>query len=132
MKAARLIAVAVDENPELAGLARQVKERAGSFVANRYTMRNAERQMELYQRRVAPATEQLVSSSQNAYAGAVGFADLIDSERTLISIRRMVAQAQIEREERLAELGAFAGVDIETLARPEKASATRAASLPVQ
>jgi outer membrane protein TolC len=96
-------------------------------------MRNAERQMELYQRRAAPATEVLVSSSQNAdAAGAVGFADLIDSERTLISIRRMVAQAQIEREERLAELGAFAGVDIETLGRPEKASATRAASLPVQ
>ena len=133
MKAARLIAVAVDENPELAGLARQVKNRAGSFVANLYIMRNAERQMELYQRRAAPATEVLVSSSQNAdAAGAVGLADLIDSERTLISIRRMVAQAQIEREERLAELGAFAGVDIETLGRPEKASATRAASLPVQ
>ena len=44
MKAARLIAVAVDENPELAGLARQVKDRAGSFVSNLYIMRNAERQ----------------------------------------------------------------------------------------
>ena len=64
MKAARLIAVAVDENPELAGLARQVKNRAGSFVANLYIMRNAERQMELYQRRAAPATEVLVSSSR--------------------------------------------------------------------
>ena len=117
-----------------AGRARPAGERPRrEFVANLYIMRNAERQMELYQRRAAPATEVLVSSSQNAdAAGAVGFADLIDSERTLISIRRMVAQAQIEREERLAELGAFAGVDIETLARPEKASATRAASLPVQ
>ena len=133
MKAARPIAVAVDENPELSGLARQVKDRAGSFVANLYIMRNAEREMELYQRRVAPATEQLVGSSQNAYAaGAVGFAILIDSERMLISIRRMVVQAQIEREERLGELGALAGVDVETLGRSEKASATRAASLPAQ
>ena len=132
MKTARLIAVAVDENPELAGLARQVKERAGSFVANRYTMRNAERQMELYQRRVAPATEKLVSSSQNAYAGAVGFADLIDSERMLISVRRMVADAQIEREKRLVELEALAGVDIETLGRPKSASATQPTSLLVQ
>jgi outer membrane protein TolC len=133
MKAARPIAVAVDENPELAGLARQVKDRAGSFAANLYIMRNAERQMEWYQRRVAPATEQLVSSSQNAYAaGAVGFEDLIDSERMLISIRRMVVQAQIEREERLGELGALADVDVETLGQTEKASATRAASLPAQ
>ena len=43
------------------------------------------------------------------------FADLIDSERMFISVRRMVAQSQIEREERLAELEALAGVDIETL-----------------
>src|SRR6516164_8241702 len=197
---ARLIAMGVDENPELAGLARQVagridaielarlaylpdlvpsasitgsisqvvgamvmlptklpairaaideaeamtrsakamlrqtgKDRAASFVANLYIMRNAERQTELYQRRVVPAAQVLVSSSQNAYAaGAVGFADLIDSERMLISIRRMVAQAQIEREKRLAELEALAGVDIETLGRSERISATRAASLPVQ
>ena len=31
MKAARLIAVAVDENPELAGLARQVKTAPGAL-----------------------------------------------------------------------------------------------------
>jgi len=96
-------------------------------------MRNAERQTELYRRRVVPAAQQLVSSSQNAYAaGAVGFADLIDSERMLISVRRMVAQAQIEREKRLAELEAFAGVDIETLGRPKSVSATQPGSLPVQ
>ena len=197
---ARLIAVAVDENPELAGLARQVagridaielarlaylpdlvpsasitgsisqvvgamvmlptklpairaaideaeamtrsakamlrqtgKDRAASFVANLYIMRNAERQTELYQRRVVPAAQVLVSSSQNAYAaGAVGFADLIDSERMLISVRRMVAQAQIEREKRLVELEALAGVDIETLGRPESTAATQSGSLPVQ
>jgi outer membrane protein TolC len=73
------------------------------------------------------------SSSQNAYAaGAVGFADLIDSERMLISVRRIVAQAQIERDKRLAELEALAGVDIETLGRPQSASATRPASLAVR
>jgi outer membrane protein, heavy metal efflux system len=197
---ARLIAVAVDENPELAGLARQVagridaielarlaylpdlipsasitgsiaqligamvmlptkipairaaideaeamtrsakamlrqteKDRAASFVANLYVMRNAERQTELYRRRVVPAAQQLVSSSQNAYAaGAVGFVDLIDSERMLISVRRMVAQAQIEREKRLVELEALAGVDIETLGRPERASTTQPTGLPVR
>jgi hypothetical protein len=38
-----------------------------------------------------------------------------------ISVRRMVAEAQIEREQRLAELEALAGVDIETLGRQAKA-----------
>jgi outer membrane protein TolC len=65
---------------------------------------------------VVPSARQLVSSSRDAYAaGTIVFADLIDSERMFISVRRMVAQSQIEREERLADLEALAGVDIETL-----------------
>ena len=163
---AALIAVAVDQNPELAGLARQVagrkdaielaklaylpdvvpsasitgsvsqflsamimlpttfpairaeiadaqameraaeamsrqtgQDRAASFVANLYLMRNAERQTELYRTRVVPAAQQLLSNSQQAYAaGAVPFADLIDSERTYVALRAMVAEVQIERE----------------------------------
>ena len=108
------------------------QDRAASFVANLYIMRNAERQTELYRWRVVPAAQQLVSSSRNAYAaGAVDFADLIDSERTFISVRLMVAQVQIEREKRLAELEALAGVDIETLGRPTTAWTTQPATLPV-
>ena len=91
-------------------------DRAARFVADLYLMRNAERETQLYQTRVVPAARQLVSSSRNAYAaGTIVFADLIDSERMFISVRRMVAQSQIEREQRLAELEALAGVDIETL-----------------
>jgi len=186
---ARLIAVAVDRNPELAALARQVagrkeaielawlaylpdfspsfsingnisqtvstmvmlpttlpqiraaidnaeamarsseavlrqteKDRAASFVANLYLMRNAERQTRFFRHRVAPIVEQLINSSREAYAaGTVQFADLIDSQRTYISVRLLVAEARIEREKRLAELEALAGVDIETLGRPEAA-----------
>jgi outer membrane protein TolC len=94
------------------------RDRAARFVADLYLMRNAERETELYRARVVPAARQLVSSSRNAYAaGAIVFADLIDSERMFISVRRMVAEAQIEREQRLAELEALAGVDFETLGR---------------
>jgi outer membrane protein, heavy metal efflux system len=193
---ARLIAVAVDQNPELAGLARQVAgrkdavdlarlaflpdfvpsgsltgnvsqvletmvmlpttvpairamisdaesmtrsseailrqtehDRAASFVANLIIMRNAERQTELYRRQVVPSVQQLINSSRQDYAaGTVGFADLIDSARTYIGVRLMVAQARIEREKRLAELEAIAGVDIETLSQP----AALQAALPVQ
>jgi outer membrane protein, heavy metal efflux system len=191
---ARLIAVAVEQNPELAALARQVagrknaielatlaylpdfnpsgsvngnisqtvammvmlpttlpqiraaidnaeamarsseaitrqtqKDRAASFVANLYFMRNAERETRFYRRRVVPIVEQLINSSRQAYAaGTVNFAELIDSKRTYISVRLMVAEARIEREKRLAELEALAGVDIETLGQSTVAEAEQA------
>jgi outer membrane protein TolC len=99
-------------------------DRAASFVANLYIMRNAERQAALYQERIVPAAEQLINSSRNDYAsGRLAFADLIDSQRILIAVRRTVAQVKIEREKRLAEIEALAGVDIETLGRPATAGA---------
>ena len=115
------IRAAIDEAQSMtrsseAMLRQTTRDRAARFVADLYLMRNAERETQLYRTRVVPAARQLVSSSRDAYAaGTIVFADLIDSERMFISVRRMVAQSQIEREERLAELEALAGVDIETL-----------------
>jgi outer membrane protein, heavy metal efflux system len=70
-------------------LARQTRrDRAASFVANLYLMRNAERQTVYYQQRVIPAAQQLLTTSREEYtAGTLPFADLIDSERTYISVR---------------------------------------------
>ena len=101
-------------------MARQAKhDRAAGFVAALYAMRNAERQVVLLRQRILPAAEQVLNSSRQAYTtGTVGFADLIDSQRTLLEVRQLIAEARIERERRLAELEALAGVDIETLARP--------------
>ena len=92
------------------------QDRAANFVANLYAMRNAERQVQLYRERVVPAAQQLINSSRSAYAaGTIGFADLVDSERMLLAVRRMMTESQIDREQRLADLEALAGVDIETL-----------------
>lgn len=194
---AQLIAAAVDQNPELAGLARQVEgrrdalelaklayfpdiipsasvtgtlsqtigamvmlptrlpairgaideadamaksteavlqqtrsDRAASFVANLYILRNADRQSALYRQRIVPAAEQLVNSSRSEYAaGSIGFAELIDSLRTLIATRRAVAQIRIEREKRLAEIEALAGRDIETVGRMAKSDCDGGRSL---
>jgi len=108
------------------------QDRAASFVANLYLMRNAERQMQLYRQQIIPAAQALVSSSRAAYAaGAVGFADLVDSERMLLTMRRMLAEVEMEREERLIDLEALAGVDVETLAstaRPETGPAALAST----
>lgn len=99
------------------------QDRAASFVANLYIMRNLERQIVVYRERVMPAAEQLLGSSRQAYAaGTVGFADLIDSERMRITVQLMLAQLQVDREKRLAELEALAGVDIETLGQASTVS----------
>ncbi|HEY8666699.1 MAG TPA: TolC family protein [Tepidisphaeraceae bacterium] len=114
-------------------MARQTRsDRAASFVAALIAMRNAERQVALFRERILPAAQQVLNSSRQAYtAGSVGFADLIDSQRTLLEVRQMIAESRIERERRLAELEALAGVDIETLAGPTTRPATRASTEPV-
>ncbi len=108
------------------------QDRTANFVANLYLMRNAERQAELYRQQIIPAAQALVSSSRDAYAaGTVGFADFVDSERMLLTMRRMLAEVAMEREERLVDLEALAGFDIETVAstaRPEKGSAALAST----
>ncbi len=103
------------------------KDRAASFVANLYLMRNAERQVALYRRSIVPLVRETLASSQQAYAaGQSPFVDLIDSIRTYDAIELMVAEARIEREKRLAELEALAGVDVETLGKPQTAGAVEA------
>lgn len=121
------------EHSSKAMLRQTRSDRAASFVATLYSMRNAQRETRLYQGYVIPAAEQLVVSSRSAYAaGTVSFADLIDSERMLLSVRRTVAETQIESEQRLAELEALAGVDIETLTSPSPAPQPDSAQAPQQ
>lgn len=110
--------------------ARQARsDRAASFVAALYAMRNSERQASLFSTMVLPKAEQALASSRQSYStGAVSFIELIDSQRTLLDVRQLIAEARIEREKRLAELEALAGVDIETLAGPTTTPATRPAT----
>jgi cobalt-zinc-cadmium efflux system outer membrane protein len=98
-------------------MARQARaDRGASFVASLYAMRNAEKLVALYRDTVLPKAEQALGSSRQAYAaGQIAFVELIDSQRTLLDVRLMIAQARIEREKRLAELEALAGVDVESL-----------------
>jgi cobalt-zinc-cadmium efflux system outer membrane protein len=97
-------------------MARQTRaERGAGFVAALYALRNAETQAALFRETVLPKAEQALASSRQAYsAGQVGFIELIDSQRTLLDVRLMIAQARIAREKQLAELEALAGIDIET------------------
>ena len=62
---------------------------------------------------------------QNYSTGTSSFLDLIETQRTVLEIRVMIAESQIEREKQLAELEALAGVDIETLAPPTSRPTTQ-------
>ena len=91
-------------------------DRAASFVAALYAMRNAERQAAVFQETILPRAQQALASSRQAYSTGTGsFTDLIDAQRTLLDVRVMIAEARIEREKRLADLEVLAGVDIETI-----------------
>jgi outer membrane protein TolC len=105
-------------------MARQKRsERAAQLVAALVAMRNNERQVALLRDRVLPAAHQALASSRQSYAaGTVSFADLIDSQRTLLDVRVMAAEARASREKRLAEVEALAGFDVEMLGNSKSES----------
>lgn len=91
-------------------------DRAAQFVAALYAMRNAERQAALFEQAILPRAEQVLSSARQTYTtGAGSFADLIDAQRTLLDVRLLIVESKAEREKRLAEIEALAGIDVETL-----------------
>lgn len=101
-------------------MARQTRsERAAVFVAALVALRDHERQAALFKDVILPKAQQVLAASTQAYAtGAIGFGEMIDSQRTLLDVSRLVAEARTAREKRLAELETLAGVDIEALGYP--------------
>jgi cobalt-zinc-cadmium efflux system outer membrane protein len=91
-------------------------DRAASFVAAVNMLRNAERQVAVFEKQILPRAEQAVELARESYAaGGTSFTDVIDIQRTLLDVRVMVAEAKVAREKALAEIEALAGLDIETL-----------------
>lgn len=102
-------------------------DRTAAFVATLYVLRNSERQTALFQTRILPLAERLLANSRQAYsAGSVSLIELIDSQRTLLEVRRTTAEVQIVREKALADLEALAGVDAETTLQPPTTAPARA------
>lgn len=98
-------------------MARQTRsDRTASFVAALYATRNHERQIALFSEVILPKARQILSASVRAYSNSsIGLVELVDSQRTLLEVRRLLAEAKTAREKRLAEMESLAGVDIETL-----------------
>lgn len=94
-------------------------DRAGQFIATLVALRNDERQAALLENSILPQARQIWGASSQAYAaGIIPFADLIDTQRSLLQLRLLIAEARIARDKRLAEMETLAGVDVEALAAP--------------
>ena len=100
-------------------------ERGAKFIASLYVLRNSERQAKLFEETILPRARQALDSSRQNYATGSGtYMDLIDSQRTVLDVRLMIAEARIEREKQLVEIEALAGTDIETLSQSTTAPTT--------
>lgn len=108
-----------------AALRQARSDRAAAFVATLVVLRNDERQAAVLRDRILPLADQVLTNSRQAYStGSIGLIELIDSQRTLLEVRRLTAEVVVEREKRLAELEELAGADVETLGRATTEPAT--------
>ncbi len=98
-------------------MARQTgRERGASFVAALAALRNAERQIAFLQDRVLPFAAMSSEVAARTYtASATPLPELIASQRAVLDVRLLIAEARVMREQRVAELEALAGLDVETL-----------------
>ncbi len=109
---------------------RQTKrDRAASLVATLVTLRNSERQAELFGTSIIPLTERLLTNTRQAYAsGSAMYGDLLEAQRTLLDAKLVVAQARAMRDKQLADLEALMGTDIETLSTAQHSAPATAES----
>jgi outer membrane protein TolC len=85
---------------------------AAEMVADLATLRDADRQLILLEQTIQPRAQRVVELDRAAYeAGRETLLDLLDSQRFLISIRRLAVNLKAERGKRLAEIEAIAAVD---------------------
>lgn len=92
------------------------RDLAATFVLQLATLRNDERQIELFEHTIIPRAQQAVEAARASYAAGRGaFAELIETQRTQNDARATAARVRIEREKALAAIESAAAVDIETL-----------------
>jgi len=81
-------------------------------VADIAILRDADRQLTLVQQTVLPRARRVVDIGRSAYeTGHASLLDLLDDQRSLIAIERLVVNLRITREKRLADLEAICARD---------------------
>jgi outer membrane protein TolC len=91
-------------------------ERAAELLASLIALRDAERQRAVLEDRILPLANLAADSA--ARENSVGEGDLSEvlvAERSLLELRRAIAETRIARERQLAAIERLAGFDVETL-----------------
>jgi outer membrane protein TolC len=97
---------------------------AAQVVADLTIIRDADRQLDLFDHTILPRTREMVEIDRSAYeTGRTSLLDLLDDQRSLIAIERLVANLRIVREKRIAELESITTSDLSSPRRSD----TRAA-----
>jgi outer membrane protein TolC len=82
----------------------------------------------LFASEILPAAEAIATNVRQSYVTGGGISDVIEAESAVLEVRLALAEARTAREQRLADLEALAGVDIETLSRAPAAAARHSAA----
>jgi outer membrane protein TolC len=86
------------------------------------SLRDSDRQLELFDRTLLPRARQVVALSRTTYeAGRGALLDLLDSERSLIDIERLTANLRVTREKNLVDLEAVTGQELSPAVSPNDA-----------
>lgn len=86
---------------------------AAQVVSDLVAVRDADRQLDLFDHTVLPRARQVVTVARSSYEAArSSLLDLLDAQRSLIAIERLVADLRATREKRLADLEAIATVEL--------------------
>jgi outer membrane protein TolC len=80
---------------------------SAQLVMDLHVVRDADRQLDLFEHTLLPRARQIVAVGRSAYeAGQSSLLDLLDAQRSLLALQRLTADLRAIRAKRLAELEA--------------------------
>lgn len=104
-----------------ASLRQRASDRVGEYVSLLITYRNAQRERAFLEHALLPAATALSQTDATAYAaGAGSLAAMIDSRRSLLAIREMIAESNALMDKAVVEIECCLGTDIEVIS-PDRA-----------
>jgi cobalt-zinc-cadmium efflux system outer membrane protein len=86
---------------------------SAQVVLDLTTLRDADRQLDLFQHTILSRARRAVEVARSSYESSRGtLLDLLDNQRALIAIERLVVNLRITREKRLADIEAITAAEI--------------------
>jgi outer membrane protein, heavy metal efflux system len=79
------------------------------------TIRDADRQLDLFGQTILPRTREIVELSSTSYqAGQGSLSDIVEAQRSVVALQRLVANLRTTRDKRVADLESVTAVALET------------------